>query len=162
MVTGILGGGGSSKVCLNEIGQVYALAASDFSVAFWGLGQFFFSHHIGHGSTPARSFIQATNHTSRSMEVRLASYFATGHLVAVGTATQVLRWSDVASGAAGGSRGGLRLVHLGRLERLRVDEKWPVETWVVWFSVEVASNDSFLDSLNRGCTVWCTQLKKKG
>ena len=71
------------------------------------------------------------HHTSRSLEVRLASYFATGHLVAVGTATQVLRWSDVASSAAGGSLGGLRLVHLGRLERLRVDEKWPVETWIV-------------------------------
>ena len=75
------------------------------------------------------------------MEVRLASYFATGHLVAVGTATQVLRRSDV--DGAGGFLGGLRLVHLGRLERLRVDEKWPVETWVALFSVEVASNNFF-------------------
>ena len=137
------------------------MAASDFSVSFWGFRAILFLLHIGHGSTPARSFIQATkhtskytlwsktftenqwyenfqpfrgipiHHTSRSMEVRLASYFATGHLVAVGTATQVLRWSDVASSAAGGSLGGLRLVHLGRLERLSVDEKWPVETWVV-------------------------------
>eukprot|EP00438_Fugacium_kawagutii_P027222 Skav221325 [mRNA] locus=scaffold2901:300387:303233:+ [translate_table: standard] len=58
-------------------------------------------------------------------EQRLAAYFATGHLVAVGSATVVLPAAVAAPGR--------RAVHLGTLQRLAKPgaTTWPVETWRV-------------------------------
>ena len=57
----------------------------------------------------------------RPLELRLATYFATGHLVAVGSRSQVLPQSQAASSAAES-----RWVQLGRLQRLKLDPRWPI------------------------------------
>ena len=62
----------------------------------------------------------------RPLELRLGAYFATGHLVAVGSATQ-LRTSSTSTETS-------RRVLLGTVERLRTLQgaDWPVETWRKW------------------------------
>ena len=63
----------------------------------------------------------------RPLELRLGAYFATGHLVAVGSATQLRTESETTASTSATAR----RVLLGTVERLRRRQEadWPVETW---------------------------------